>query len=103
MGLLLERESRSREITTAELREYVQLYSKAASNAMEAGFDGVEIHGLTERTATSWTNFCRWCQINGQTNMEDLSITAALPSRGDRCGRGDHWRRKDSCPHQHMV
>ncbi|KAF8270079.1 putative NADPH2 dehydrogenase chain OYE2 [Lactarius quietus] len=33
-----------RELTTAELREYVQLYSKAASNAIEAGFDGVELH-----------------------------------------------------------
>ena len=33
-----------RELTPAELREYVQLYSKAASNAVEAGFDGVEVH-----------------------------------------------------------
>ena len=33
-----------RELTVAELREYVQLYSKAASNAIEAGFDGVEVH-----------------------------------------------------------
>jgi len=33
-----------RELTVAGLREYVQLYSKAASNAVEAGFDGVEIH-----------------------------------------------------------
>ncbi|KAF8270075.1 putative NADPH2 dehydrogenase chain OYE2 [Lactarius quietus] len=33
-----------RELTAAELGEYVQLYSKAASNAIEAGFDGVEIH-----------------------------------------------------------
>ena len=33
-----------RELRTAEIREYVQLYSKAASNAIEAGFDGVEVH-----------------------------------------------------------
>jgi NADPH2 dehydrogenase len=33
-----------RELTVAELKEYVQLYSKAASNAVEAGFDGVEVH-----------------------------------------------------------
>jgi len=33
-----------RELTHAELREYVQLYSKAARNAIEAGFDGVEVH-----------------------------------------------------------
>ena len=32
------------ELTAAEIREYVQLYSKAASNAIEAGFDGVELH-----------------------------------------------------------
>ncbi|KAH8993696.1 putative NADPH2 dehydrogenase chain OYE2 [Lactarius akahatsu] len=34
-----------RELTTAEIKEYAQLFSKAASNAIEAGFDGVEIHG----------------------------------------------------------
>jgi NADPH2 dehydrogenase len=34
-----------RELTVAEIEEYVQLYAKAARNAMEAGFDGVEIHG----------------------------------------------------------
>ena len=32
------------ELTTAEIKEYSQLYSKAASNAIEAGFDGVEVH-----------------------------------------------------------
>ncbi len=34
-----------RELTIAEIKEYVQLYAKAARNAIEAGFDGVEIHG----------------------------------------------------------
>jgi len=34
-----------RELTGAELKEYVELYAKAAKNAIEAGFDGVEIHG----------------------------------------------------------
>jgi NADPH2 dehydrogenase len=34
-----------RELTTLEVREYVQLYARAAKNAMQAGFDGVEIHG----------------------------------------------------------
>ncbi|KAI9440717.1 hypothetical protein H4582DRAFT_1811459 [Lactarius indigo] len=33
-----------RALTTAEIKEYAQLYSKAARNAVEAGFDGVEIH-----------------------------------------------------------
>ena len=33
-----------RELTGAELKEYVELYAKAAKNAIEAGFDGVEVH-----------------------------------------------------------
>ncbi|KAI0075622.1 NADH:flavin oxidoreductase/NADH oxidase [Panus rudis PR-1116 ss-1] len=34
-----------RPMTTEEIKEFVQLYAKAAANAIEAGFDGVEIHG----------------------------------------------------------
>ncbi|KAF9498849.1 NADH:flavin oxidoreductase/NADH oxidase [Pleurotus eryngii] len=35
-----------RALTTEEVKEYVQLFAKAASNAVHlAGFDGVEIHG----------------------------------------------------------
>ncbi|RDB18244.1 putative inactive dehydrogenase EasA [Hypsizygus marmoreus] len=35
-----------RELTTTEIHEYVQLYAQAAKNAvLEAGFDGVEVHG----------------------------------------------------------
>lgn len=33
-----------RALTVAEIKEYVQLYAKAARNAIEAGFDGVEVH-----------------------------------------------------------
>ncbi|KAH9060072.1 putative NADPH2 dehydrogenase chain OYE2 [Lactarius vividus] len=33
-----------RELTTAEIKKYAQLYSKAASNAIEAGLDGLEVH-----------------------------------------------------------
>ncbi|KAF8256863.1 putative NADPH2 dehydrogenase chain OYE2 [Lactarius quietus] len=33
-----------RKLTFAELKEYVQLYSKAARNTIEAGFDGIEVH-----------------------------------------------------------
>jgi NADPH2 dehydrogenase len=37
---------RPRPLTKGEIAEYVQLYTTAASNAVErAGFDGVEIHG----------------------------------------------------------
>jgi len=33
-----------RALTTAEVKELVQLYARAARNALDAGFDGVEIH-----------------------------------------------------------
>ncbi|KAI9455417.1 hypothetical protein F5148DRAFT_1226078 [Russula earlei] len=33
-----------RELTIPELKEYVQLYATAAKNAIQAGFDGVELH-----------------------------------------------------------
>jgi N-ethylmaleimide reductase len=36
--------STPRALTTVEVRELVQLYAQAARNALEAGFDGVEIH-----------------------------------------------------------
>ncbi len=36
--------SMPRELTTAEVKELVKLYAQAARNALEAGFDGVEIH-----------------------------------------------------------
>lgn len=34
-----------RPLTISEIEEFVQLYAQAAKNAVEAGFDGVEIHG----------------------------------------------------------
>ncbi|KAJ7108356.1 hypothetical protein C8R43DRAFT_962901 [Mycena crocata] len=37
-------EIKPRPMNIAEIEEYVALYSQAAKNAMEAGFDGVEIH-----------------------------------------------------------
>lgn len=33
-----------RELTVSEIKELVELYAQAARNALEAGFDGVEIH-----------------------------------------------------------
>lgn len=32
-------------LTIPEIEEFVQLYAQAVKNAVEAGFDGVEIHG----------------------------------------------------------
>ncbi|KAJ7866839.1 FMN-linked oxidoreductase [Mycena olivaceomarginata] len=34
-----------RALTMTEIKEYVELYAQAAKNAVEAGFDGVEVHG----------------------------------------------------------
>ncbi|EIW80405.1 FMN-linked oxidoreductase [Coniophora puteana RWD-64-598 SS2] len=34
-----------RPLTTQEIKEYVEMFVIAAKNAMQAGFDGVEIHG----------------------------------------------------------
>jgi NADPH2 dehydrogenase len=33
-----------RELTVAEINKYVQLFSNAASNAIKAGFNGIELH-----------------------------------------------------------
>ena len=33
------------ELTEDEIKDFIQDYADAARNAMEAGFDGVEIHG----------------------------------------------------------
>ncbi|KIJ46846.1 hypothetical protein M422DRAFT_206127 [Sphaerobolus stellatus SS14] len=42
---LTTRSESPRPLTIEEIKEYVQLYIQAAKNAIEAGFDGVEIHG----------------------------------------------------------
>lgn len=42
-GALVE-PSMPRALSNAEVKELVQLYAEAARNAMEAGFDGIEIH-----------------------------------------------------------
>jgi NADPH2 dehydrogenase len=34
-----------RPLTTDEIKEYISLFAQAAKNAIEAGFDGVELHG----------------------------------------------------------
>ncbi|OSX62193.1 hypothetical protein POSPLADRAFT_1143343 [Postia placenta MAD-698-R-SB12] len=37
--------AKPRPLTIPEIHEYVQLYTAAATNAIRAGFDGVELHG----------------------------------------------------------
>ncbi|MBA1246064.1 alkene reductase [Pseudomonas luteola] len=41
---VLSAPSTPRELSTAEVKELVQFYAQAARNALDAGFDGVEIH-----------------------------------------------------------
>jgi len=52
--------SAPRELTVFEIRQIVHDYAQAARNAMEAGFDGVELHGangyLIEQFIDSQTN-----------------------------------------------
>ncbi|KAH8929109.1 FMN-linked oxidoreductase [Atractiella rhizophila] len=42
---MVEGAKKPRALTTDEIKQFVGLYKQAALNAMEAGFDGVEIHG----------------------------------------------------------
>ncbi|KAN0138423.1 hypothetical protein V8E53_003886 [Lactarius tabidus] len=88
MGLLLERESRSREITTAELREYIQLYSKAASNAIEAGFDSVtdavvETIGA-ERRAVRISTWSKYQDIDDENRTQSSEVLVLREAVGDR-------------------
>ena len=41
----------------AEIHEYVQLYATAARNAIQAGFDGVEIHGANGYLVDQFTQY----------------------------------------------
>ena len=49
-----------REITKYEIKQVIKSYGTAAARAMEAGFDGIEIHGangyLPDQFLTSYTN-----------------------------------------------
>jgi NADPH2 dehydrogenase len=60
-----------RELTVAEINEYVQLFFKAASNAIEAGLDGVELHAangyLLDQFLQSTSN-CRTDEYGGSVD-----------------------------------
>ncbi|KII83265.1 hypothetical protein PLICRDRAFT_180531 [Plicaturopsis crispa FD-325 SS-3] len=42
---LTENQPAPRPLTIQEIKEYIQQYATAAVNAIEAGFDGIEVHG----------------------------------------------------------
>jgi hypothetical protein len=76
-----------RPLTVPEIKEYVQLYVQAAKNAMEAGFDGVEVHSASwfticliifgnsvqVRMAISWISSCKMYLTSARTSMAGAS------------------------------
>ncbi|KAJ7776362.1 hypothetical protein B0H16DRAFT_1006417 [Mycena metata] len=55
-----------RPLTVPEIKEYVDLYAQAAKNAIEAGFDGVEVHSAFKvRSGHNLTNILFPIGANG--------------------------------------
>ncbi|MCH4091153.1 alkene reductase [Acetobacter sp.] len=65
--------SAPRALTTAEVKELVQLYAQAACNALEAGFDGVEIHSANGYLVNQF--------ISVHTNRRDDEYGGSLENR----------------------
>ncbi len=62
-----------RALTTAEVKELVQLYAQAARNALDAGFDGVEIHCANGYLVNQF--------ISTHTNRRDDEYGGSLENR----------------------
>ncbi|BBM01963.1 alkene reductase [Microbulbifer sp. GL-2] len=65
--------SAPRALTTAEVKELVQLYAQAARNALEAGFDGVELHCANGYLVNQF--------ISEHTNQRDDEYGGSLENR----------------------
>ncbi|MBN3563801.1 alkene reductase [Amphritea spongicola] len=65
--------SEPRALTTEEVKELVQLYAQAARNAMEAGFDGVELHCANGYLVNQF--------ISEHTNQRDDEYGGSLENR----------------------
>lgn len=65
--------STPRALTTAEVKELVQLYAQAARNALDAGFDGVEIHCANGYLVNQF--------ISAHTNRRDDEYGGSLQNR----------------------
>lgn len=65
--------SMPRALTTAEVKEMVELYAQAARNALEAGFDGVEIHCANGYLVNQF--------ISAHTNHRDDEYGGSLQNR----------------------
>lgn len=65
--------SMPRALTAAEVKELVQLYAQAARNALDAGFDGVEIHSANGYLINQF--------ISAHSNQRDDEYGGSLQSR----------------------
>lgn len=65
--------SMPRALSTKEVKELVQLYAQAARNALDAGFDGVEIHCANGYLVNQF--------ISAQTNQRDDEYGGSLQNR----------------------
>ncbi|WHI51936.1 alkene reductase [Microbulbifer sp. MLAF003] len=65
--------SEPRALTTEEVKELVQLYAQAARNALEAGFDGVELHCANGYLVNQF--------ISEHTNQRDDEYGGSLENR----------------------
>ena len=65
--------SAPRALSTAEVHELVQLYIQAARNAMEAGFDGIELHCANGYLVNQF--------ISAHSNHRDDQYGGSLPNR----------------------
>jgi N-ethylmaleimide reductase len=65
--------STPRALSNAEIKELVQLYAQAARNALEAGFDGVELHCANGYLVNQF--------ISAHTNVRTDEYGGSLPNR----------------------
>ncbi|KFJ90431.1 oxidoreductase [Pseudomonas sp. 1-7] len=86
--------SEPRALSTAEVKELVQLYATAARNALEAGFDGVELHCangyLVNQFISAHTN-CRTDEYGGSLQnrlrfLREITHAVADVVGADRLG-----------------
>ncbi|RNL84697.1 alkene reductase [Sinomicrobium pectinilyticum] len=73
MGEMVQH-STPRALTTPEIREVIRDYAKAAKNAMEAGFDGVELHGANGYLINQFID----SQANNRTDIYGGSLENRL-------------------------
>lgn len=75
-----------RPLTIDEVREYVGLYAKAAENAIEAGFDGVEVHGANGAYAQTIFPRARPVTLSAAGYLIDQFIQSVSNKRTDQYG-----------------